>query len=138
MASSHVTHSTEAGQEHEHGSAAYYLVWIALLVLTGLTWWTGRMHLPKFGLALALIIASTKATLVVLFFMHLWEQKGVNRVTFAATMAFVAIMLMGIFGDILFRLNVSLPMREDPAAIEKLMEKTGGGHGGGAHPAPGH
>lgn len=113
----HVTHShAPSDAEEHHGSGAYWIIWGALLVLTGLTWWTGQMNLPNFGLILALIIASTKATLVVLFFMHLWEQKGVNRVTFAATMVFVVTLLLGVFGDMTTRLRTALPPREAPAA----------------------
>jgi cytochrome c oxidase subunit IV len=112
----HVTHSHHP-EEAEHGSGAYWLVWIALLVLTGITWWTGQMHLAGFALILALIIAITKATLVVLFFMHLWEQKGVNRLTLATSVLFVVVMLLGVFGDVTTRLPTLLPNREDPSAI---------------------
>lgn len=112
----HVTHSHTPSETEHHGSGGYWLIWGALLVLTGLTWWTGQMHLPTFGLLLALIIATTKATLVVLFFMHLWEQKGVNRVTFTATIVFVVTLLLGIFGDITTRMSSALPPREAPAS----------------------
>jgi cytochrome c oxidase subunit 4 len=111
--SEHVTHSRAHPTEHEHHSSlSYWVIWAVLLVFTGLTVWTGRMDLPRFGLALAMIIATTKATLVVLFFMHLWEQKGVNRVTFAATLLFVVTLLLGVFGDILTRHPMALPKRE--------------------------
>lgn len=105
-----------ADLEH-HGAGVYYIVWGALLALTLLTWWTGQMHLPTFGLALALIIATTKAALVVLFFMHLWEQKGANRLTFSMTLIFVMLMLLGVFGDITHRLTTLLPAREPPASL---------------------
>ena len=81
---------------------------------------TGRMHLPNFALALALVIATTKGTLVVLFFMHLWEHKGANRRHFAATLVFVLVLILGVFGDIGTRLTMSLPQREQPPAHRNL------------------
>ena len=108
----HVTHSRAEPAHESHSSATYWIIWAALLVLTAVTVWTGRMDLPNFGLILALIIASTKAILVLLFFMHLWEQKGVNRITFIATMVFVVVLILGVFGDLTTRLSMSLPERE--------------------------
>jgi cytochrome c oxidase subunit IV len=128
----HVSHSHQAEAPEHHGSGAYWLVWIALLVLTGITWWTGQMHLAGFALLLALIIAVTKATLVVLFFMHLWEQKGVNRVALASSIVFVVVMLLGVFGDVTMRLNTLLPNREDPlAALPQDGHGAGGQQGSG-------
>ena len=128
------THSRAEEAEH-HSSAAYWLVWIALLVLTAITWFTGQMHIPGFALLLALIIAVTKATLVVLFFMHLWEQRGVNRIAFSSSVILVVIMLLGIFGDVAFRLPSLLPPRESP-----MVNVHGDSHGSaqphGAEPAP--
>lgn len=112
----HVTSSHQPADLEHHSSGGYWIVYFALIVLTGLTWWTGQMHMPTFGLALALIIATTKAALVVLFFMHLWEQKGVNRITFAVTIVFVITLLLGVFGDITTRLDMSLPPQEAPAS----------------------
>lgn len=125
----HVTNSHAPDHHEKHSSVTYYVIWIALLILTGVTVWTGQMHMPTFGLYLAMIIATTKATLVVLFFMHLWEQKGVNRVTFVSTIAFVIIMLLGVMGDYTTRLVTMLPAREAPAS--ELPKGAQGGSTGG-------
>ena len=65
--------------EH-HSARPYFFVWVLLIALTATTWATGRMHLGTWALPLALAIAIAKSLLVILFFMHLWEQKGVNRI----------------------------------------------------------
>ena len=127
----HVTHSHQVEEAEHHGSIAYWLVWLALLVLTAITWFTGRMHIAGFALVLALIIAVTKATLVVLFFMHLWEQKGVNRIAFASSVIFVMVMLLGVFGDVTMRLPSLLPRREDPSAVAHGRGAGEAQHGGG-------
>jgi cytochrome c oxidase subunit 4 len=49
----------------------YFAVWIALLVGTFLTYEVAKIDLGVFNAAVALIIATTKALLVALFFMHL-------------------------------------------------------------------
>jgi cytochrome c oxidase subunit IV len=132
----HVTHSHHDEEAEHHTSAAYWLVWFALLVLTAITWFTGQMHIAGFALLLALIIAITKATLVVLFFMHLWEQKGVNRVAFTASIVGVVLMLLGVFGDVVFRLPTLLPQREDPSAVAH--GRGAGQHGAGGEGQPSH
>jgi len=49
----------------------YFAVWIALLFGTFLTYEVAKIDLGPFNAAVALIIATTKALLVALFFMHL-------------------------------------------------------------------
>ncbi len=49
----------------------YFSVWIALLVGTLVTYEVAKIDLGVFNSAVALIIATTKALLVALFFMHL-------------------------------------------------------------------
>jgi cytochrome c oxidase subunit IV len=51
----------------------YFAVWIALLIGTGLTVYAATLDLGRFNAAVALGIATAKATLVVLFFMHVWH-----------------------------------------------------------------
>ena len=49
----------------------YFAVWVALLFGTFLTYEVAKIDLGPFNAAVALIIATTKALLVALFFMHL-------------------------------------------------------------------
>jgi cytochrome c oxidase subunit 4 len=79
--------------EEHHGAGRYWLIWGVLLVLTLVTVYTGKMHMPSFGLALALIIAATKGTLVTLYFMHLIDHRGANRLVFSVSILFVLLML---------------------------------------------
>jgi cytochrome c oxidase subunit 4 len=99
----------EDGQAHEHGPGRYVVIWMALLVFTITTVVTGRMDLGGANLPLALIIATIKATLVVLFFMHLWDSEGINRLVFGVAVIFVMVLLLGVFGDLLTRMPDALP-----------------------------
>jgi cytochrome c oxidase subunit 4 len=79
------------------GSRAYIAVFVALLVLTVATVAASYLRLASGStVALALSIATVKATLVVLFFMHLKSEKpmvfwplALTMFLFAALFAFV-------------------------------------------------
>src|SRR5207244_13170547 len=88
--------------EH-HSALPYFLVWVALLILTVTTYVTGRMHLGTWALPLAMIIAVTKSLLVILFFMHLWEQKGANRIVIGTSFVFVALIIAMTVADVAAR-----------------------------------
>ncbi len=79
---------------HSH-RARYLLVWVALMSLTALTWGLSRLHIPGGGgVAVALTIASVKGALVALFFMHLYDQKGPNRLVLLTALVFVALLVL--------------------------------------------
>ncbi len=104
-----VTKSASHGEEHGHGPGRYFVIWFILLGFTALTVWTGHMDLGSANLPIALTIATVKATLVVLFFMHLSESHGSNRLVFVVSIMFALVMMLGVFGDLLTRNPMSLP-----------------------------
>jgi cytochrome c oxidase subunit 4 len=103
------TQHKEGAHEGGHGIGRYALIWVILLVFTLLTIVTGRMDLGVANIFIALAIATTKATLVVLFFMHLWDTGGVNRLVFVVSVLFAVVLILGVFGDLMVRLPISLP-----------------------------
>jgi cytochrome c oxidase subunit 4 len=85
----------------EHSSAksplkGYFAVWIALLIGTGLTVYAATLDLAPYNAAVALGIATIKATLVALFFMHVWHasEKLIKLVVIAAL--FFLLLLLGL------------------------------------------
>src|SRR5690606_33511217 len=78
------------------------IVFIALLGLTALTVWQGTaLSLGSWELLVVLLIATAKATLVVLFFMHLLYDKPLNAIAFLVALWF-AILFIGLtLGDAL-------------------------------------
>jgi len=56
--------------EHVMSSKMYYTIWIALMCLTVITAAVSFVDLGRFNTVVALVIATVKALLVVLFFMH--------------------------------------------------------------------
>ena len=72
--STHAAHAGHSAEEvNRHVRAAYY-VFGSLLVLTGFT--VGAYFLPKhLAITLALLIATTKGSLVAAWFMHLVSER---------------------------------------------------------------
>ena len=56
--------------EHIVPSSLYWIIFITLIIGTGLTAWIATVDLGPFNTVVALVIATCKASLVVLFFMH--------------------------------------------------------------------
>jgi len=65
--------SDHSSSDHSKSSPllTYFAVWAALLAGTIITYEVAKIDLGVFNAAVALIIATTKALLVALFFMHL-------------------------------------------------------------------
>jgi len=88
---------------HGAGYGVYVAVFAALLVLTVATVAVSYIDLGLWNVAAALIIASVKASLVALFFMHL-KQEGRLVWTFALVpILFLALIIGGTLSDTLFR-----------------------------------
>ena len=86
-------HARAAAHAHSH-AGRYLVVWAALMALTALTWGLSTIHIPgAAGVAVALAIAAVKGTLVALFFMHLWDQPGPNRLVLITSLVFVALLV---------------------------------------------
>ena len=100
---------------HAHGPGRYFVVWFLLIAFTVTTVVTGHMDLGAWNLPLALTIATIKASLVVLFFMHMTEAAGANRVVFVVSLVFALVMLLGVFGDLWTRPEMTLPSDLPPA-----------------------
>jgi cytochrome c oxidase subunit 4 len=103
-------HSKDPAQaELEHGTGRYWLVWAALIAGTILTVITGRRDLGEFNIFIAMIIATTKASLVVLFFMHMIDTPAANRIVFVVSLVFAMLLIVGVFGDLWTRNAMTLP-----------------------------
>jgi cytochrome c oxidase subunit IV len=100
---------SHAERHAAHGPGRYFVIWAILLGFTFLTVITGRMDLGGANLPIAITIATIKATLVVLFFMHLSDAHGANRLVFVVSILFALVLMLGVFGDLLTRDPLSLP-----------------------------
>src|SRR5215469_7147850 len=79
---------------HVHPKVFYVKVFVALIILTALTTGVAYIDLGALNTVAALVIAVCKATLVVLFFMHLKEQAGMTRVVIIAALLWLSVLIV--------------------------------------------
>jgi cytochrome c oxidase subunit IV len=85
----------EAASHHIVSPVIYVVILFALLVGTALTVWASYVDLGIFNPILAIAIACTKATLVVLFFMHVKYSSKLTKLTvFCGLFTFLALIGM--------------------------------------------
>lgn len=91
---SHAAAHDDHGLAHVASPRMLLTVWASLIVLTGVTVWTASMHLHPFDLVIAIVIATVKALLVALFFMHLKYDRPFNGLIFMLSFVFAAVFVM--------------------------------------------
>ncbi|MGQ0793636.1 MAG: cytochrome C oxidase subunit IV family protein [Deltaproteobacteria bacterium] len=100
------THDENHGEEHHiTGNSVYIGVWIALMILTALTVWVAGFDFGAFNVVVALAIASLKATVVALYFMHLKYEDKLTW-AFAIYPLFLVMLLIGLTAtDVFYRVT---------------------------------
>ncbi len=78
-------------------------VFVALIFLTILTVFMAKINLGKWSIAIALGLASTKASLVLLWFMHLKEENMFNRVVAVSGFFFLLLFYSITAADVFLR-----------------------------------
>jgi cytochrome c oxidase subunit 4 len=88
---------SEASEQAQHnvGPRVYLAILFALLALTALTVWASYVDLGLWNPVIALAIATTKAAMVVLFFMHVKYSSRLTKLTvFAGIFTFLILVTM--------------------------------------------
>ena len=72
----------------------YFGIWAALFIFTFVTYKAAFIELGRFNAAVALGIATLKATLVALFFMHVWHAgEKLTKVVVISALFFLLLLL---------------------------------------------
>lgn len=80
--------------EHIAPVRTYISIWLALLVLTGLTAGVAFVNLGPFNTVVALVIATLKALLVVLIFMHVkYASDRLTKVVLVSALFWLLLLL---------------------------------------------
>jgi len=137
-------------ESHEHITPipVYIGVFVALLILTGLTYAVSFANLGPGSLPVAMLVAAMKGSLVVAFFMHLAFEDRFYLFIFLTSLILIALF----FGFIIFDVNSSGLLNDEsrvgnpreykhmaeqemaPTAEEAAAaEAAGGGEHGGGH-----
>ncbi len=93
-------------KNHDNHISSYMLNWTVLLVLLMLTTISIlaiKMHLGAYTVALALILASIKVTIVLTYFMHLKFENTMLRLMVGGVFLLFAIVIAITFTDYYFR-----------------------------------
>ncbi|MCU0342694.1 MAG: cytochrome C oxidase subunit IV family protein [Ignavibacterium sp.] len=88
--------------DYKHGYGVYILVWMALMILTGVTVAVAGINFGGLTIATALVIASIKTYLVLTIFMHLRSESVTFRVFVGIALLFLVISFILLFSDYSF------------------------------------
>lgn len=107
MSEANVTH--DSGQAGDHGAHAshpvvpYALIFFALMILTIVTVAASRQDMGKaLNIIVALAIATVKASMVMMFFMHLKYEQRIMVVVALLPFVLAAILTAALFPDVVF------------------------------------
>jgi cytochrome c oxidase subunit 4 len=93
-------------EEEQHyivRTKTYIAVWLGLLALTALTIKAALLQLGALGMLANLLIASSKASLVIWFFMHLKYEKRLLKLMLLIPIATLTIIIGLTFIDVWYR-----------------------------------
>ncbi|HSP17151.1 MAG TPA: cytochrome C oxidase subunit IV family protein [Thermoanaerobaculia bacterium] len=96
-------YSEHAPTHHVTSLPVYFGVFIALMVFTILTVGVSRIDLGALNTPIALAIAVIKATLVILFFMHVIHSTRLTWVVILASLFWLALLFVLTLADYLTR-----------------------------------
>ena len=93
----------ESSEQHPQTYTQLLAVLLGLLALTGVTVGVSRIELGALNIWAAILIASLKSSLVLLFFMQMYQERRLIRTTFVVTVVTLAVLIAFLFWDVSFR-----------------------------------
>jgi cytochrome c oxidase subunit 4 len=112
----HTGHSP-AGDSHDHAEhhvvpkRIYFAVFFILIVMTWVTAFVSTIDLGRWNIFVALAIAIFKASLVVLFFMHVWYSTRLTKMIVMSSIFWLLLLLFLTMADIWTRGWMGVPGR---------------------------
>lgn len=94
---------SEQQEQHIVPVKTYVAVWLALLALTAVTIKAAGLHLASLSMAANLLIASSKASLVIWFFMHVKYESRLLKGMLLVPIATLTVIIGLTFFDIWYR-----------------------------------
>lgn len=102
---------SEHSEHHIVPKRVYFAVFAALIVLTWVTAWVSTIDLHAFNIYVALSIACFKASLVVLFFMHVKYGTRLTKMIVLAGLYWLILLLFIAMADLWTRNWMGVPGR---------------------------
>lgn len=86
------THS-HTEEHHITGNKTYVIVWAALMVMTAITVYVSYINFGMLNIVIALVVASIKASIVALYFMHLKFEDSITWVFALFPLSLLALLI---------------------------------------------
>ncbi|HYO79077.1 MAG TPA: cytochrome C oxidase subunit IV family protein [Thermoanaerobaculia bacterium] len=99
----HETYTGHGAPHHVAPLGMYFAVFFALMILTVLTVWVSRIDLGAFNTAVAMGIAILKATVVILWFMHVIHSPRMTWIVVISSFVWLGVLFVLTFSDYLTR-----------------------------------
>ena len=156
---SHDAHSGHAEDFHPHvlPLQTYILTWVALIVLTVITVAASYFNFGTWNVIIALVIATTKATVVAAIFMHLRYDLKFHAIIFSFSLIFLGVFIAFTMFDTETRGRTDATEADRPVSVvtpfaggkeerdlkaryeaKEAKDKAAAEHGAPAAPAPEH
>ena len=104
------------GAGHVSPLSLYVTIFLALMVMTGVTVGAAYVNLGQFNFPVAMIIACFKASLVIWYFMHVKYQSRLTKLTLATGLFFLAMLLSMMLIDYTSKDFTPMPPKVSPDA----------------------
>jgi cytochrome c oxidase subunit 4 len=99
----HETYTGHTAPHHQAPLTVYFAVFATLMVLTVLTVWVSRIDLGALNTTVAMAIAILKATVVILWFMHVIHSPKLTWIVVIASFLWLGVLFVLTFSDYLTR-----------------------------------
>lgn len=96
----------------------FFNVLVVLLILTVVTVGVSRIDFGPANMLIAMLIASVKASLVILFFMHVKWDTAINKIVFLSSFLFLSLLFVFTLADQATR-RIDHPMHVTKAKVNK-------------------
>ncbi|HKQ32157.1 MAG TPA: cytochrome C oxidase subunit IV family protein [Thermodesulfobacteriota bacterium] len=88
-----MTTHTHTEQHHITTNKTYIIVWIILMILTAITVYVSYINFGILNIVIALVVASIKASVVALYFMHLKFEDSITWVFALFPLSLLALLI---------------------------------------------
>jgi cytochrome c oxidase subunit 4 len=116
----HETYTGHSAPHHQASLVTYFAVFFGLMLLTVLTVAVSRVDLGTMNTVVALAIAIVKATVVILWFMHVIHSPRLTWIVVISSFIWLAVLFVLLFADYLTRdWKLDQPGQRRPAVVAR-------------------
>jgi cytochrome c oxidase subunit 4 len=111
--------------EHIVSSRLYWLIWAVLMIATGMTAWISTIDLGPFNTVVALLIATIKASIVALIFMHVkYTSEKMTKAILISAVFWLLLLLFLSLADYSSRGTEANPVQQSALQVPIVIERS--------------